>query len=94
MPVLATSVGGPPEIISDGEEGYLLRPEDPAAWAAAARRIADSAELGAKMGAAGRRRVQEAFTERQHADAVLAVYKRATESQRLDKTRLRRRVHI
>lgn len=38
-PVLATSVGGVPEIVRDGENGLLVPPGDPAAFAAAVRRF-------------------------------------------------------
>jgi glycosyltransferase involved in cell wall biosynthesis len=39
VPVLATNVGGPPEIIREGREGYVLAPGEPAAWARAVRRV-------------------------------------------------------
>jgi L-malate glycosyltransferase len=77
VPVLATNVGGPAEIVEDGREGYLLAPRQPAAWAQAVRRIADSADRGREMGLAGRRRVQLEFTTEHHMAAVLAVYERA-----------------
>ncbi|HEX5853621.1 MAG TPA: glycosyltransferase family 4 protein [Solirubrobacteraceae bacterium] len=78
VPVVATEVGGPREIVHDGREGYLLPPREPAAWAAAVRRISESADGGAAMGLAGRRRVREAFTAERHAAAILDVYERAT----------------
>lgn len=77
VPVLATNVGGPPEIIDDGREGYLLAPEEPAAWAQAIRRIAESPDRGRAMGLAGRRRVERAFTAEHHVAAMLGVYERA-----------------
>ena len=77
VPVLATAVGGPPEIIVDGREGYLLAPEDPHAWAAAVQRILSSADGGREMGLAGRRRVEQAFTGERHAAAIIGVYERA-----------------
>jgi glycosyltransferase involved in cell wall biosynthesis len=77
VPVLATEVGGPPEIVRDGREGYLLPPREPAAWAAAVRRISESPERAAAMGLAGRQRVREAFTMERHAAAMLDVYERA-----------------
>jgi L-malate glycosyltransferase len=77
VPVLATNVGGPAEIVQDGREGYLLAPRDPAAWARAIRGIADSADRGAALGRAGRRRVRQEFTAEHHAAAMLAVYERA-----------------
>lgn len=77
VPVLATNVGGPPEIIEDGREGFLLPPLEPQAWAQAVRRILDSSDGGRSMGEAGRRRVREAFTAEHHARAILGVYERA-----------------
>jgi glycosyltransferase involved in cell wall biosynthesis len=77
VPVIATEVGGPPEIVSDGSEGYLVPPHDARAWAGAIRRFADNPEHGLEMGRAGRRRVEQAFTVEQHVAAMLAVYDRA-----------------
>jgi glycosyltransferase involved in cell wall biosynthesis len=77
VPVLATDVGGPPEIIEDGREGYLLPPLRAEAWAAAIRAIAQSPQLGYEMGLAGRRRVEQAFTIERHTAAILAAYRRA-----------------
>lgn len=77
VPVIATSVGGPPEIITDGREGYLLAPRDPAAWAQAIRRLDENPQLGLEMGRAGRRKVEQAFTADHHRAAMLAIYERA-----------------
>jgi glycosyltransferase involved in cell wall biosynthesis len=80
VPVLATNVGGPPELIRDGVEGYLLAPGQPAAWAQAARRIVESPELGRELGRAGRARIEEAFGVEDHVAATLAIYERAIEA--------------
>lgn len=77
VPVLATDVGGPPEIFTDGREGYLLSPRDPSAWARAVRLISEHPERAAAMGAAGRRRVERAFSAERHLAATLGVYERA-----------------
>jgi glycosyltransferase involved in cell wall biosynthesis len=77
VPVLATDVGGPSEIIENGREGYLLSPTEPEAWARAVRTIAESPELRREMGLAGRRRVEQAFTVERHVAAMLSVYQRA-----------------
>jgi glycosyltransferase involved in cell wall biosynthesis len=79
IPVIATDVGGPPEIVTDGREGYLLPPRQARLWANAIRRFADEPEHGVEMGRAGRRRVEQAFTVRQHVAAMLALYDRARE---------------
>jgi glycosyltransferase involved in cell wall biosynthesis len=86
VPVLATEVGGPSEIVTDGREGYLLAPSQPAAWAHAVRRIVDSNDGGLEMGQAGRDRVHTAFTAGHHAAAMFQVYERAAAASRLDKT--------
>ena len=77
VPVLATNVGGPTEIIEDGREGHLLAPRDPAAWAAAVRQLAQEPERAAEMGRAGRIRAQSAFGVERHEAAVLGAYRRA-----------------
>ncbi len=77
VPVVATEVGGPTEIVSDGREGFLVAPRDPAAWAEAIRRFAESPTLGREMGQAGRLRVEEAFALDRHVNSMLDVYERA-----------------
>lgn len=58
VPVVATNVIGLPELVRDGV-GVLVPPHDPAALAAALRRIADAGPSGQEaMGRAGRRRVE------------------------------------
>jgi glycosyltransferase involved in cell wall biosynthesis len=48
-PVIATTVGGPAELISDGVNGLLAPPADPGAWSRAICRLADDPELGARL---------------------------------------------
>jgi glycosyltransferase involved in cell wall biosynthesis len=77
VPVLATNLGGPGEIITDGREGLLLAPRQPPVWADALRALAADPERRARMGRAGRERVEHGFTLAEHAQAMLAVYSRA-----------------
>jgi glycosyltransferase involved in cell wall biosynthesis len=77
VPVVATNVGGPPEILEDGREGYLLAPREPAAWARAIARIVESPERAAEMGRAGTLRVKQSFTLERNVAETLAVYERA-----------------
>ncbi len=77
VPVLATSVGGPAEILEDGREGLLRAPRDARAWAQAIAGLARDAERRAQMGAAGRRRVELSFTVAGHVAAMLEVYESA-----------------
>jgi L-malate glycosyltransferase len=82
VPVVATNIGGPPEIIEDGREGYLVAPREPGAWAQAIRRFAEEPRRGWEMGRAGRRRVEEAFSVEHHVASMLDVYERAIASAR------------
>jgi glycosyltransferase involved in cell wall biosynthesis len=84
VPVLATNVGGPPELIHDGREGYLLPPDEPAAWAQAVQRIVESPERGRELGRAGRLRIAQAFDVGDHVTEVLDVYRRAMARDRRD----------
>ncbi|HWD11476.1 MAG TPA: glycosyltransferase family 4 protein [Solirubrobacteraceae bacterium] len=76
VPVIATNVGGPAEILDDGVEGWLLAPRDPAPWARAIAGLADDPQRAAEIGRAGRRRVEERFALERHVTAVLALYAR------------------
>jgi len=62
VPVVASRVGGIPDIVVDGEGGILVPPADAGALAAAIARIAGDAELGERLGAAGLRRLRERFS--------------------------------
>jgi glycosyltransferase involved in cell wall biosynthesis len=60
-PVVATAVEGIPEVVEDGVTGLLVPPCDPHALARATLEILGDEELRARMGAAGRRRVEAVF---------------------------------
>jgi glycosyltransferase involved in cell wall biosynthesis len=73
-PVIATNVGGPPEILADGEEGVLLPPKRPDLWAAAVDELLSDEERRKAMAEAARRRVARQFTVSRHVEAILDVY--------------------
>jgi glycosyltransferase involved in cell wall biosynthesis len=54
LPVVATRVGGLPELVDDGVTGQLVAPEDPEALAHAIADVLDDPERAATMGRAGR----------------------------------------
>ena len=64
LPIAATAVGGVPDAIEDGVQGLLVAPGDPAALAAAVRRLLDEPEAAAAMGrsAQARRRAEFSLT--------------------------------
>jgi glycosyltransferase involved in cell wall biosynthesis len=55
-PAVVTRVGGTPEVVTDGVQGLLVPPRDPAALADGLLRLLGDPELRARMGAAGRAR--------------------------------------
>jgi L-malate glycosyltransferase len=76
VPVVATEVGGPQEIVEDGRQGYLVAPRRAHDWAQAVARVAHSEDAGEAMGRAGRERATEMFTIEHHVRATLDVYER------------------
>jgi glycosyltransferase involved in cell wall biosynthesis len=60
--VIATSVGGNPEAVVDGETGYLVPPRDPVAIAEKVNMIAHNPELRRALGARARSRVEINFS--------------------------------
>lgn len=62
VPVVATAVGGTPEVIEDGSTGVLIPPGNPRVMAAAIQKLLASAALRRAYGEAGRRRVRNEFT--------------------------------
>jgi len=62
LPVVATRVGGLPELVAEGETGFLVESKDPAALRDRLGRLLADPALRQRMGAAGRRRVEEQFS--------------------------------
>ncbi|HEU5416282.1 MAG TPA: glycogen synthase [Streptosporangiaceae bacterium] len=59
--VVASAVGGIPEVVDDGRTGLLVPPDDPAALAGALNELVTDPARAAAMGAAGRRRAIAEF---------------------------------
>lgn len=64
VPVVATKVGGLPELILDGETGMLVPPEDERAMADALLKVLREPELARRLGEAGRVRAAAYFSEK------------------------------
>jgi glycosyltransferase involved in cell wall biosynthesis len=62
VPIVATAVGGTPEVVAHGETGLLVPSGQPMALADGLNGLLGSPELRQRMGAAGRRRMREQFT--------------------------------
>jgi glycosyltransferase involved in cell wall biosynthesis len=73
-PVVATRVGGIPEVINDGTNGVLVPEKDAGALAAALRRFAEDSSPRAQLGLAGRATVAERFSWQETARAFEEAY--------------------
>jgi glycosyltransferase involved in cell wall biosynthesis len=62
VPVVATRVGGIPELVREGVDGLLVPAGEPGALAAAMLRLLKEPELSERMGRAARERVRESFS--------------------------------
>jgi|SRR5690242_10334464 glycosyltransferase involved in cell wall biosynthesis len=74
VPVVATNVGGNPEVVVDGETGLLVPPRNPAALAEAICRVLRTPGLRNALGEAGRRRVLKHFSNEQMIRNVERLY--------------------
>jgi spore coat protein SA len=61
-PVVGTPYGGTPEIVVDGETGYIADPWDPQAFGDRLADVLRDPSLAARLGEAGRRRLEAHFT--------------------------------
>lgn len=73
-PVVCSDVGGMPEIVRDGETGFVVPPGDAAALRDRLERIVGDGGLAARLGAAGRAEVRERFTWDAVASRCLRAY--------------------
>jgi glycosyltransferase involved in cell wall biosynthesis len=79
-PVIASAVGGLPEIVDDGRTGLLVPAGDAEALARAIRELAGDPARTAAMAAAGRVRALEMFSQERCTDRIEAIYRAALEA--------------
>ncbi len=82
LPIVATAVGGNPELVRDRHDGLLVPRGDDRAVAQAILALASNPNEAARMGASARQRVEEAFTLEQTVDAYLDLYCRVAGDRR------------
>jgi glycogen(starch) synthase len=73
-PVVASAVGGLPEVIADGVTGLLVPPDDPAALAAGLGRVLREPAYAHELAAAGRTRALERFGMSRHTSEFEALF--------------------
>jgi len=75
LPVVATDVGGNPEVVLDGKTGFLVPPQDPDAIAQKIIELLKRPNLRSTMGRAGRARAEEVFSIHKSVERYENLYK-------------------
>lgn len=78
VPVVATAVGGTPEVIADGVSGLLVPPGQPDQLADAMNRVLDNDELRTRLGTGGRARMRAQYTFEAQAERYAELFERLT----------------
>jgi glycosyltransferase involved in cell wall biosynthesis len=80
VPVVATDLGGTPELVRPGTDGFLIPPDDPAALAAALGALLDDPARARAMGKSARERAITDFAPDAHLSRLEGVYAEAASS--------------
>ncbi len=80
--VVATAVGGIPEVVEDGVSGLLVPPRDAAALAEKITLLLNDSTLRKSLGAAGRAQVEKEFSLDRMGDRLLALYEYVEQSRK------------
>lgn len=84
-PVVATNVGGIPEIVKDGVNGFLVPPENSHQLAGAIIRLLRDESLRKRMGREGRKMINERFLAEKMVGDIIGVYEELLEKKGLGK---------
>jgi glycosyltransferase involved in cell wall biosynthesis len=76
LPVVATNVGGIPEVVIHGETGLLVPPRNPSALARAILRLYSDKTLASRLGQKGYELVHRKFSAESMADKVVRLYEK------------------
>ena len=83
VPVVASRIGGIPEVVVDGEAGFLCAPKDVAAMAEASLKLLTNPALHERMSKAARARAVNSFSESEVVPLYTEAYERALGRSRL-----------
>jgi glycosyltransferase involved in cell wall biosynthesis len=75
-PLVATRVGGLPEVVLHGQTGLLVNPEDPEALISAVAALLRNPALAARMGETARNRARQCFDWTTHVDRYDEIYQK------------------
>ena len=74
LPVVATAIAGTPEAVTDGEEGFMVPPNDIPALAAAMKKLLSDPPRAREMGRKARARIERFFARERMVEGVLRYY--------------------
>lgn len=74
LPVVATAVGGVPDVVADGQTGILVRSRDVAEFARALEVLLTDESLRQRMGEAGRLIADRDYSEERYVEDIAAIY--------------------
>ena len=74
LPAVATPVGGVPQVIKDGVNGYLVPPGDSEALAECIIALLADSDLRSRIGVAGRATIEERFSMAAYGEQLAAIY--------------------
>ena len=84
LPVVATRVGGIPEVVEDGETGILIPPRDPETLARTILRLANDRDLAGRLGAQGFESVRRKFSAEAMVSRIVDLYEKIAASQKIN----------
>jgi glycosyltransferase involved in cell wall biosynthesis len=73
-PVIATKVGGIPEVVDDGVDGVLIEPNSSDALGNAMDKLSTDRDTALAMGSRGWTKVKHRFSRQSHYEALLRIY--------------------
>ena len=82
-PVVATTIGGIPEVVEDGVTGLLVPPRDADALAEKIAALFDDPALSARLGQAGRKNIEKSYSLDAMGEKLLALYEKCSSGRRL-----------
>jgi glycosyltransferase involved in cell wall biosynthesis len=74
LPIVATTVGGVPEIVENGRTGILVSPRNPAAMAEALSQLLSSSDSRERLGTAAKQKAKSAYTFQDYKRSLTAFY--------------------
>jgi glycosyltransferase involved in cell wall biosynthesis len=80
LPVIATRIGGLPELVIDGKNGFLVNPKDDRGLAEKIKYFMEHKDQVEKMGGEGRVRAQEQFKLSKMLNKYMEIYENALKS--------------